>query len=265
MIVTEPSCAAQRRRARRALVELGEPGTEVGGIARFAGQLAQASRDFAQRLGPAAGRVGHQRDVQALVAEILGDRDRRVDARLARGHRHVRRVGDDHRALGQRPAGARVLELRELVEHLGHLVAALAAADVDDHVGVAPLGERFLQHGLAGAEAAGQRGAAAARHREQRVEDALAGDHRRVGRQAVRDRARRAHRPGVAHRDLLLRAVGAHENGDRLVLRVLALRARSTRSARRDPAAPGSTVGARRPRSRASARPRPACPPRPPA
>ncbi len=27
------------------------------------------------------------------------------------------------------------------VEHLGHLVAALAAADVDDDVGVGPLGE----------------------------------------------------------------------------------------------------------------------------
>ncbi len=48
---------------------------------------------------------------------------------------------------------------REFVQHLGHLVAAFAAADVDDDVRVAPLGQRLLQHGLAGAEAAGNRGA----------------------------------------------------------------------------------------------------------
>jgi len=32
-------------------------------------------------------------------------------------------------------------ELGEVLEHLGHLVAALAAADVDDAVGVGELGE----------------------------------------------------------------------------------------------------------------------------
>ena len=44
---------------------------------------------------------------------------------------------------------------RQLPEHVGHLVPALAAADVDDHVGVAPLGDLLQEHGLAGAEAAG--------------------------------------------------------------------------------------------------------------
>ena len=86
------------------------------------------------------------------------------------------------------------------VQHLGHLVAALAAADVDDDVGVAPLGQRLLQHRLAGAEAAGDGRAAAARDREQRVEDALAGDQRLVGRQALRHRARPAHRPALEQR-----------------------------------------------------------------
>ena len=40
------------------------------------------------------------------------------------------------------------------LDHVGHLVAALAAPDVDDDVGVAPLGDLLQQHGLAGAEAA---------------------------------------------------------------------------------------------------------------
>ena len=100
--------ARQRLDQRGALVEVGEPARQVGRIAAFAGQLAEAARHLAQRLGPAAGRVGHQRDVQALVAEVLGDRDRAIDARLACRHRHVRGVGDDHRALHQRPAGARI-------------------------------------------------------------------------------------------------------------------------------------------------------------
>ena len=82
-------------------------------------------------------------------------------------------------------AGARILELGQLVEDVGHLVAALAAADVDDHVGVAPLGDLLQQDGLAGAEAAGHGGAAAAGDREEQVEHALAGDQRHVGAQPL--------------------------------------------------------------------------------
>ncbi len=66
------------------------------------------------------------------------------------------------------------LEHREIVEHLGHFVAALAAADVDDDVHVGELGDRLLQQRLAGAEAAGKDGTAAARQREQEVDAALA-------------------------------------------------------------------------------------------
>ena len=114
-MVTEPLSPAERRHARRALVELAEPRAEIGGVSGLAGQLAEAAGDLAQRLGPAAGRVGHQRDVEALVAEVLADGDRRIDARLARRDRHVRGVGDDDGAFHERPAGARIGELGELV------------------------------------------------------------------------------------------------------------------------------------------------------
>ena len=63
---------------------------------------------------------------------------------------------------------------RELLQHLRHLVAALAAAHIDDDVRVAPLGQLVLGHGLAGAEAAGDGGRAALGDGEQRVDDALA-------------------------------------------------------------------------------------------
>ena len=89
------------------------------------------------------------------------------------------------RSISGRPVRGSV-ELRKLLEHAGHLVAALAAAEVDDDVGVAALGQRFQQDRLAGAEAAGNRGLAAQRDRKQRVEDALAGDQGLIGRQPAR-------------------------------------------------------------------------------
>ena len=64
-------------------------------------------------------------------------------------------------------------ELGELHEHVGHLVAALAAADVDDDLGVGPLGELVLGDGLARAERPGDAGDAALGEGEERVDDAL--------------------------------------------------------------------------------------------
>ena len=58
---------------------------------------------------------------------------------------------------------------------VGHLVAALTAADVDDDVGVAPLGHLLQEHGLSGAEAARHGSRAAPRHGVEQVEHTLAG------------------------------------------------------------------------------------------
>ncbi len=43
-------------------------------------------------------------------------------------------------------------ELREVLEHLAHLVAALSAAHVDDDVRVRVLGQGLRDHGLAATE-----------------------------------------------------------------------------------------------------------------
>ena len=83
----------------------------------------------------------------------------------------------------------------QLVDRVGELVAPLPAADVDDHVGVAPLGDLLQQHGLAGAEAADDRRGRALGDGEQQVEDPLAGDQRLGGVEAAGDRAGTAHRP----------------------------------------------------------------------
>ena len=100
-------------------------------------------------------------------------------------------------------AGARVLSAGELGEHVGHLVAALAAADVDDHVGIAPFRDLLKQHGLAGAEPARHRAGAAPGHREQQVEHPLAGLQRAAAIQPLGVRPRPPHRPGAGQRDRL--------------------------------------------------------------
>ena len=104
--------ARQRLHAAGALVERGERGREAGRIALLGRQLAGARGDLAQRLGPARGRVRDDERVVAHVAVELGDRDAGVDADLARHQRHVRGVGDQHGAVQQRAAGARILERR---------------------------------------------------------------------------------------------------------------------------------------------------------
>ena len=60
------------------------------------------------RLGPARGAVGHHGEVVAHVAEVLGQRDARVDGRLARRHRHVARVGHLRAQRGADMSGFRV-------------------------------------------------------------------------------------------------------------------------------------------------------------
>ena len=116
----------------------------------------------------------------AHIAVVFRDRDAGVDAGLAGRHRHVGGVGDKHRAFDKRIPALRVLEFRELLQDLRHLVAALAAADVNDNVGVAPFGELVLRNSFSGAEAARDSGGAASGDREEEVDDSLSGEERHV-------------------------------------------------------------------------------------
>ena len=151
----------------------------------------------------------------------------------------------------------------KLVQDFGDFVAAFATPDIDDDVGVAPFRQGFLQHGLAGAESAGNGGAAAARHREQRIEDALAGDHRLIGGQAFAYRPRLAHRPLMEKADLLpLACRGSHraENFLRADMRLHSLYSRSSppHPAGPDRAGAGRLAGPlRRRRRRSASRPSP--------
>src|SRR5208282_4959316 len=91
----------------------------------------------------------------------------------------------------------RVQELRERSEHFGHLVAALAAPDVDNDLRVGPLGQLLLDHRFSGSEGSRDARGSALRNRVERVDDPLARDERDVGREFLSDRARNPDDPSV--------------------------------------------------------------------
>ena len=97
----------------------------------------------------------------------------------------------------RRPAGLGVFQFGEFHQHVGHLVAALAAAHVHHDVGVAVLGHRLLGHGLARAEGTGNRRRAAHDQRKQHVQNPHAGEERQAGVFLEGHRTRRPHRPVV--------------------------------------------------------------------
>lgn len=85
--------------AAGALVEEGQTRSEVGRVSGITGHLTETSGNLSQSLGPSRRGVGHHGHIVTHVAEVLGQRDTRVDGCLAGGHRHVGRVGHKARAL----------------------------------------------------------------------------------------------------------------------------------------------------------------------
>ena len=87
------------------LVERGQGGGQAGRVPLLGRKLAVARRELAQRLRPARGGVRDHHHVQSHVPEVLRDRGGAVDAGLARHHRHVGGVRDDHGPVGQPAPG----------------------------------------------------------------------------------------------------------------------------------------------------------------
>ena len=111
-------------------------------------------------------------------------------------------------AVGHGTAGFRIDQAGEFLEHLGHLVAALAAADIDDDVGVAPFGELVLGHGLAGAEPSRNRRGAAFGNGEEGIDDPLARDRRAGRRRGAAGWGGESDGPLLAKGELVQRALG---------------------------------------------------------
>ena len=207
----------------RALVKLRQARGQIRGIALLAGHFLQPPRHFAKRLCPTGSGVRNHGNRMPLVTVVLRNRDAGINGSLPRRHRHIGGVGNQHRALHQRLSGARVGQFRELPQHVGHLVAALAAADIDHQIYVAPLGKLVLYYGLSGAERPRHARGAALGNGKERVNHALTRNQRLIRGQFFRIRARDTHRPLLHQRQRQVLIVGKQQGADLLGHRKVAL------------------------------------------
>ena len=157
-----------------ALIELGDAAGQIGGVAFLTGHFLQSSAHLSKGLCPAGGGVGYNCYVVAHVSEILGYGDAGVDTCLSGCNGHIRGVGYENSSLHQGLAGMGVNEFGELHQNVCHLVAALAAADVDHYIHVGPLCKGVLHNGFTAAEGAGDCGGAALGHGEHGIHYSLA-------------------------------------------------------------------------------------------
>ncbi len=159
-----PSCS---------LVELGKPRSQIGGIALFTGHFLKPTGHLSQSFGPPGGGVCHQGYRVTHISIEFRNGNSRINGCFPGGYRHVGGVGDKHRPLHQRLAGLGVFQFRELHKYVCHLVAPLAASDVDYDVRIRPLGQLVLYYGLAAPERSRYSCNAAFRNGEQGIDNPL--------------------------------------------------------------------------------------------
>ena len=164
-------------------------------IALFTGHFLQTSRHFAERFRPTGSRIGNDRNRVAHIAEILRNRDTRINRSLARRNRHIRGVRNQHRALHQRFSRFGVNQFGKFAQNVGHFVSALTAADIDHKIHVAPFCKLMLNNRLTRAERSRDARRSALCNREQRVDGALTRNHRINGRQLLPVRSRHTDGP----------------------------------------------------------------------
>ena len=108
-------------------------------------------------------------------------------------------------------------EVGQFGQDAGHFIAPLAAAHVDDEVGLAPLGELVLGDGLAGAEPPGDGRGAALGQGKQVSRTRCPVIRGSVGQQALPVRPALAHRPAVPEEEFRLPAPGILHPGDGVI------------------------------------------------
>ena len=197
------------------LIELCQTGGEVSRIALFTRHFLQTAAHLTQRFRPAGGGIRNNGNGIAHVTVIFSNGDSGIDRSLTSCHRHIGGIGNEDGTLHQRFPGAGVNQLREFPQNIGHLVAALAAADVNHKVHVRPLGQGVLHHRFTGAEGARNSRGTALCHREEGIHNTLAGLQRHAGREFAPVRAAHTHRPLLHHRQFHTGTVRLLQHSDR--------------------------------------------------
>ena len=157
------------------------------------------------------------------IAVIFAESDAGIDGSFTGGDRHVGGICDQYGAFHQEFLGFRVDQFSELLQDFGHFIAAFTAADIDNDIGVAPFCQLMLRHRLSGAESSGNSRRTAFGNREQRIDDALAGNQGTVDRYPFVHRARDPDRPALAERKFMNRAFGVLDFDNGVVQPVFAV------------------------------------------
>ena len=134
------------------LIELCQTASQISRITFLTRHLFQTSRHLSKSLSPTGGGVSHQRYGIAHVTEILSYGNTCINRSLTGCNRHIRCVGDQYGSLHQGLACFRVLQFRELVQYVGHLVSTLAASDVNHDISLCPFCKLMLNNRLTASE-----------------------------------------------------------------------------------------------------------------
>ena len=186
---------AQRDHMARSLVKLCQTGTQICRIPFLARHLFQTAGHLTKSFCPAGCGVSHKCHRITHVPEIFRNGDTRVNRSLTGSHRHIGSIGDKHCPLHQRLSGLRILQFRELVKNVGHLIATFPAADIDYNICLRPFCQLVLDNGLAASEGSRNGGNSSLCNREEGIDNPLSCDQRLFRRQLFQIRAALAHRP----------------------------------------------------------------------
>ena len=213
-----PSFFSERNHMSRSLIKLGKPASQISRIAFLSRHLFQTAGHLPERLGPPGCGVCHERHRVAHIPEILRNGDPCIDRSLPGGHRHIGCIGNQNRPLHQGLSRLRILQLRELIQHVCHLIAPLTAADINYNIRFRPFCKLMLNYCLAASEGARHRRHAAFGKREESINHPLSGYKRHFGRQLFPIGPSLTYRPFLHHSQFPVTLL-FRNNSDRLLHR----------------------------------------------
>mmetsp|Transcript_11056 Transcript_11056/g.25659 ORF Transcript_11056/g.25659 Transcript_11056/m.25659 type:complete len:277 (-) Transcript_11056:577-1407(-) len=197
--------------ASSTLVESSQTSTKVCRITGVGRHLSETSGNLTKSLCPTGGRVSHHRYVHSLVTEVLGESNTGINRSLTSCHRHVGSVrykrGTLHDTNFLLGSCLLVLDshckLREITQHLSHLVSTLSTTDVHNSVRVRELRQSLTNHSLPTSKSTGD-GASTSKHRgEEPVNHTKTRNKRSISGKLLSDGSGTTHGPEVAEFELM--------------------------------------------------------------
>ena len=134
------------------LIKLSQTTSKISRISFFTWHLFQTSWHLTKCLSPTGCWVCHKCYRISHITEILCYCNSCVNGCLTSCNRHIRCICDQNSSLHQRLSCLRVLQFRELVQNVCHLVSTLSTSDVDNNICLSPFCKLMLDYCLSTSE-----------------------------------------------------------------------------------------------------------------